>query len=109
MFDQAKLAAVAYVQVTGADGSSTLCNSGITTTKVTTGAYALTLPSGSSNTQTLQQSAAADLVLASANGQTPCAVAVDNSNATTKYLYFVTGSGSPVDTDFSAVILRTLP
>jgi hypothetical protein len=116
MFDQAKLAVVAYAQVSGADGLSTLCNSGITTSKVSTGFYALTLPNGALNTQTLAQGAASDLVIVTPTkagtidplNDSPQAVLVDNSNATTKYVLIKTDSNGAVNSDFMVVIYRTL-
>lgn len=108
MMDQAKLAAVAYAQVSGADGLSTLCNSGLSTSRISTGYYALTLPTGAGNTQTLAQTPASDLIVVTPTGQSPMVFNVDNTDAIMKKVTFVTASNFAADTDFSVVIFRTL-
>ena len=55
MFDQAKLAVVAYGQVSYLDGSSTKTNSGVVTTRIGLGTYQISLPVASQNQLGLQQ------------------------------------------------------
>jgi hypothetical protein len=108
-FDQANLAIVAYAQVSGANGSSTLCNSGVVTTKISAGYYSITLPSG------LQQPSANDIVsvtptstLMPLTEETRDFVSVvNNTNSTTKYV-LTSSNGTGVDCDFSVVIMRSL-
>jgi hypothetical protein len=113
MFDQAKLAVVAYAAVNGFDGSSTLTNSGIVTTRVSQGYYALSLPTGAANGQTLQQIAASDIVIVTPTSTvstviTPNCLVVNNEDSTTKYVLIGTAGASAVDCNFSVVILRSL-
>ena len=113
-FSQAQLAVVAYAQVSGADGSSTLCNSGLNTTRLGMGTFQLGLPVGSQNQLGLGQLAATDLVTVtplslSTTPTTPLAVMVVNNNDTNnKLVLFGSSATTAVDTDFSVIIYRSL-
>jgi len=120
MFDQAKLAVVAYGEVTGSDGSSTRTNSGIATTRLALGTYALDLPVASQNQIGLQQFSDRDLIFVQPlNASAPIAATAVNdanntgpygaANAQTRKLVFTGSSATTaVDCDFSFLILRTL-
>lgn len=118
LFDSAGLAIVAYAQVDGATGSSTttgLANSGVSTTRISTGLYQLFLPTG------LAQDHSRDLIVvqpkalptttAINDGTHPVAFVVENS-ATVKQvsMWGVAGSWATtsVDSDFDVLILRTV-
>lgn len=107
LFDSAGLAIVAYLEVTGTDGTSANCNSGVTTTKTGTGQYDIILPAGK------LQNSPRDLIFVEVNGtitSTPYSSKVDNSNAQTKHVGIY--GGGPLttfaDADFSVIILRTI-
>lgn len=116
MFDQAKLAVVAYAEVSGIDGSSTRTNSGIVTTRLAQGTYALDLPVASQNQIGLQQFSDRDLIFVQPlNATFPCLTTAVNDNYTyqgntqTRKLVFIgSASTTAVDSDFSVLILRTL-
>lgn len=119
MLDQAKLAVVAYAEVVGSNGTSTLTNSGIYTTRLGAGWYQVDLsknPDGTPNQQELAQYSDRDLIVV-----TPHCTAADNGgvrfggaknvgvNGAVKEIIiggFVGFTG--VDTDFSVIIYRTL-
>jgi hypothetical protein len=113
-FSQAQLAVVAYAQVSGADGSSTLCNSGIATSRLGIGTYQLGLPAGSQNQLGLTQLAATDLVVvtplsASSTPTTPLMVmVVNNQDPANKLVLFGSSATTAVDSDFSVIIYRSL-
>ena len=113
-FSQAQLAVVAYAQVSGTDGSSTLCNSGLNTTRLGMGTFQLGLPVGSQNQLGLGQLFQTDLVTvtplsASTIPTTPLAVMVVNNNDTNnKLVLFGSSATTAVDTDFSVIIYRSL-
>ena len=74
-FSQAQLAIVAYAEVSGTDGSSTKTNSGIATTRLGLGTYALDLPVASQNQIGLQQFSDRDLIFVQPlNASAPLAV-----------------------------------
>lgn len=105
IFDVAGLAIVAYAEVL-ADGTSPNTNSGVTTSKVGTGQYSVTLGANQ------QQSSARDLIFVTPKGtnlSTPLSHAVNDSNPATKVI--VIYGGSPImsyaDAEFSVLILRT--
>jgi hypothetical protein len=113
-FSQAQLAVVAYAQVSGTDGSSTLCNSGLATTRLGAGTYQLGLPVGSQNQLGLGQLAATDLVTV-----TPLSVAttpttplmvmvVNNTDTNNKLVLFGSSATTAVDSNFSVIIYRSL-
>ena len=115
MFDQAKLAVVAYAEVNGADGSSTKTNSGIVTTKLNSGTYALDLPVASANQLGLQQFSDRDLIFVQPLATTTVfppptpmsCIAVNDVDPTRKLV--LTGSGTTaIVCSFSVLILRTL-
>jgi hypothetical protein len=110
MFDQAKLAVVAYAEVNGNDGSSTRTNSGIVTTKLGTGTYQLSLPVASQNQLGLQQFSDRDLIFVQPlNATAPLgATAVNDANQTNKLVFIGNSATTAVDSDFSVLILRTL-
>jgi hypothetical protein len=110
MFDQAKLAVVAYAEVTGSDGSSTRTNSGISTTRTGLGTYALDLPVAGANQVGLQQFSDRDLIFVQPlNASAPiAATAVNDANQTRKLVFTGSSATTAVDCDFSVLILRTL-
>lgn len=113
-FSQAQLAVVAYAQVSGTDGSSTLCNSGLATTRLGTGTYQLGLPVGSQNQLGLGQLAPTDLVTvtplsAAIAPTTPLMVmVVNNTDTNNKLVLFGSSATTAVDSDFSVIIYRSL-
>jgi hypothetical protein len=110
MFDQAKLAVVAYAEVSGTDGSSTKTNSGIVTTRLGTGTYQLALPVASQNQIGLQQFSDRDLIFVQPlNATLPLSTtAVNDSNQTNKIVFLGSSATTAADSDFSVLILRTL-
>jgi hypothetical protein len=94
------LALVAYAEVLG-DGTSTLANSGIATTRVSDGVYTLTLPSG------LEQVDAAALVFVQGRGATPRMHTVEFVSNGVRTVRFSDGGGSAVDADFSVFIWKS--
>jgi len=118
MFDQAKLAVVAYAEVSGTDGSSTRTNSGIATTRLALGTYQLSLPVASQNQIGLEQFSDRDLVFVTAlNAATPISItavnnggtpAVPGASPTNKLVLTGTSATTAADTDFAVMILRTL-
>lgn len=118
-FSQAQLAVVAYAQVSGQDGSSSLCNSGIATTRLGMGTFQLGLPVGSQNQIGLGQLAATDLVVVTpltpytgligpGNPVPVQMLVVNNNNTNNKLVLFGTSSTTAVDCDFSVIIYRSL-
>jgi len=116
MFDQAKLAIVAYAEV-AIDGSSTKTNSGITTTHIALGTYALDLPVASQNQIGLQQFSDRDLIFVQPINATVggiAATAVNDAAAyggdmvTRKLVFLGTSATTAVDCAFSVLILRTV-
>ena len=118
LFDSAGLAIVAYAQVDGATGNSVstaLANSGVSTTKVSTGLYQVFLPTG------LTQDASRDLIFVQPKavpgttaiylGLSVNAQVVEES-ATTKQVKLVGSSNAlgttAVDSDFDVLVLRTI-
>ena len=111
MFDQAKLAVVAYAEVSGIDGSSTRTNSGIVTTRLAQGTYALDLPVASQNQIGLQQFSDRDLIFIQPLGASTggiAATAVNDTDPTRKIVYIGTSPTTALDCAFSVLILRTL-
>lgn len=105
LFDSAALAVVAYAEV-ASDGTSTVTNSGVTTARLSTGLYTVTLPSDKA------QAAARDLIFVCPKGTidaTPYSHKVDDASATVKQVAIY--GGSPLttfaDCAFSILILRT--
>jgi hypothetical protein len=107
LFDSAGLAIVAYAEVLS-DGTSPTTNSGVTTTKLGTGQYRVTLPSGK------QQDNARDLVFvtpkASPLTSSPLSHAVDDNDPANKDVAIYGGSplATFADASFSVLILRTI-
>ena len=103
LFDSAGLAIVAYAEVVGSTGASTLTNSGVTTTLVTTGVYNVVLPADKT------QQAARDLIFIQVKGTsvTPVTSKVDDSDPTTKVVR-ITDATTLLNSDFSILILRTI-
>jgi len=114
-FSGANLAVVAYAEVEGVAGASTLTNSGITTTRTALGLYVAILPAN------LAQSQARDLIFVQPKGPYNAtagtsAVAkmavVDDSDPITKGIAIFDGNPANaattrIDSDFSLLILRT--
>jgi hypothetical protein len=118
LFDSAGLAIVAYAQVAGATGSSSstsLANSGVSTTRISTGLYQVFLPTG------LTQDPSRDLIYVQPKAvpsttaiQLGCAVVANvvEESATTKQVKMTGVSGTlattAVDSDFNVFVLRTI-
>jgi hypothetical protein len=103
--DQAKLALVAYALVSGADGSSTVINSGVTTTRLGMGTYAIDLPVNE------YQYSSNDLIQVQIRGATPGLVGVDYENPATpnrKVVYTGSSPTTALDLDFTIQIWTTL-
>ncbi len=122
LFDSAGLAFVAYVQVDGATGSTNptvtgLANSGVTTTRITTGLYQFFLPTGLAQSYTKDlifvQPKAIPTTTAIRAGQKPVAdVLESDSTPFTKTVSFIGVSNTllatAIDTDFDVLVLRTI-
>lgn len=109
-FSQAQLAIVAYAEVNGTDGTSTKTNSGITTTRLALGTYAIDLPVASQNQIGLQQFSDRDLMFVQPlNADFPvAATAVNDADQTRKLVFTGSSATTAVDCGFSVLILRTL-
>lgn len=110
MFSAPNLALVAYAEVHGANGNSTTCNSGVTTTRTALGTYVIVLPTG------MFQGQARDVILVQPKGPNgalvPKMAVVDDILSATKTIAIWNGipsevEASRVDSDFSVLILRT--
>jgi hypothetical protein len=115
LFDSAGLAIVAYAQVAGVDGTSVstaLANSGVSTTKITTGLYQVFLPTG------LTQDASKDLIFIQPKA-VPSTTAIQlgdavvanlvEVSATVKQVKLTAAIGTTaVDSDFNILVLRTI-
>ena len=111
MFDQAKLAIVAYGEVSGGDGSSTITNSGVQTTRLGLGTYQISLPNGSAlMPQNLCQFSKSDLIFIQPLGATfpTMSTAVNDVDQTNKLVFLGTSATTAVDVGFSFLVLRTL-
>ena len=115
-FSGPNLATVAYAEVAGADGSSTTCNSGVSTTRISAGLYNVILPTN------LAQNQNRDLIFVQPKGpygttQLGGALVaknaeVDDSDPITKAIAIfdgnpALGASTRIDSDFSILILRT--
>lgn len=113
-FDNANIAVVAYAEVDGATGASTTCNSGIGTTRISQGRYALILPA------TLGQETPRDLIFVQPKKSTTAlafdglvkSAVVNDALTLVKNIEIAGVSGSPlvstaIDHDFTVMILRT--
>jgi len=107
-FSSANLAVVAYAEVEGSAGASTATNSGVRTTRIALGQYAVVLPTN------LAQEQARDLIFVQPKSSDVFpntkimglgALVVD-SMATTKIVK-ISNVTTCVDCDFSILILRT--
>jgi len=102
--------------VSGTDGSSTRTNSGISTTRLALGTYALDMPVASQNQVGLEQFSDRDLIFVQPlNASAPIAATAVNDaasfggNTATRKLVFTGWSATTaVDCDFSVLMLRTL-
>jgi hypothetical protein len=118
MFDSAGLAIVAYAQVDGHSGASTptaQANSGVSTTKISTGLYQVFLPTG------LTQDPSRDLIYVQPKAlptttaiQLGCAVVANvvEESATVKQVKLTGVSAAltttAIDSDFNFFVLRTI-
>lgn len=112
-FSGPNLATVAYAEVDGTAGASTVTNSGVTTTRTASGTYVVILPT------TLAQDVSRDLIFvqpkANNDGSSfniPRFATVDDSLSITKTINVWSGnpaaaSSTLIDGSFSIVILRT--
>jgi hypothetical protein len=96
------LATVAYAQVVGATGLSPNLNSGVTTAKLGTGTYTVTLPPGEGQTH--------DLIFVQLLGTVPLLYAadVDDTDPAIKKVIIGSSSSTAVDCDFSVIIMRSM-
>jgi hypothetical protein len=107
------LATVAYAEVDGTAGASTVTNSGVTTTRTGSGTYVVVLPT------TLAQEVGRDLIFiqakadnAGTGASVPRFTTVDDTLAVTKTIYMWSGNpiaaaATLIDGSFSILILRT--
>ena len=100
LFDSAGLAIVAYAEV-AADGTSTVNNSGVTTTKTASGTYNVILPADKT------QQIGRDLIIVQANGTGPQTATVSETDASKKVVERYAGA-SIADGAFTILILRTI-
>lgn len=111
-FSGANLATVAYAEVDGVAGASTITNSGVATTRSAAGTYVIVLPTG------ITQNVGRDLIFVQpkANNDGTSLVAkmgvVDDSLEATKTVAIFAGDPSlaastRIDSSFSILILRT--
>jgi hypothetical protein len=100
LFDSAGLAIVAYAEV-AADGTSTVNNSGVTTTKTASGTYNVILPAD--KTQQLGR----DLIFVQPNGTGPQTATVSEADAAKKVVERYAGA-TIADGAFTILILRTI-
>jgi hypothetical protein len=112
-FSGPNLATVAYAEVDGTAGASTVTNSGVTTTRTAAGTYVVILPT------TLAQDVSRDLIFvqpkANNDGSSfsiPRFATVDDSLSITKTVNIWSGdptaaASTRIDGSFSIVILRT--
>lgn len=111
-FSGANLATVAYAEVDGVAGASTVTNSGVSTTRTAAGTYVVILPTG------LTQNVGRDLIFVQpkANNDGTSFVAkmavVDDSLEATKTIAIFSGdptlaASTRIDSSFSILILRT--
>ncbi len=113
LFSGVNLATVAYGEIDGPTGSSTRMNSGVTTTRLAAGQYAIILPTG------LAQTDARDIFIVQPKldpvSSPPGLVAfamIDDTNDTTKLVNLYSGNPAAaavttVDVSFTFIILRT--
>lgn len=115
LFDSAGLAIVAYAQVDGAtgqsEGTTSLANSGVYTTRTATGVYDVYLPTN------LTQDLSQDLIfvqpkittaLPQANGGPTVADVLELSAGVKEVQMFAVDISTAVDADFDILILRTV-
>ena len=112
-FDSANVAVVAYAEVVGADGNSTATNSGVLTTRLSQGRYAVAFITSLGQTQRSDR----DLIFVQPKstllsipiGLARCARVKDDYEATkiVEIVDPVAGTATCVDSDFSILILRT--
>lgn len=119
LFDSAGLAIVAYAQVDGHSGNSanttTLANSGVSTTKISTGLYQVFLPTGlaqdNSRDLIFVQPRALPTTTAIQLGMAVIANVVEES-AVVKQVKLTGASGilatTAIDSDFDVLVLRTI-
>jgi len=100
LFDSAGLAIVAYAEV-AVDGSSTVNNSGVTTTKTASGTYNVILPADKT------QQVGRDLIFVQANGTGPLTATVSETDPVTKVVETFSGA-TVADGAFTILILRTI-
>ncbi len=109
-YSGANLATVAYAEVDGTAGASTVNNSGVTTTRIGLGQYVVILPSGQG------QNGGRDLVFIQAKhavASTAAAISdFDDAQEATKTVTFWSGdpalaAATKLDCSFSILILRT--
>ena len=110
LFDSAALAIVAYAHVDGNTGASTVTNSGVITSRNTTGQYIVALQTA------MSQANCKDFVLVQPTAFTgpadsgyivPVASLVIDSQSTTKQICLGAGASTAVNCSFSIIILRT--
>jgi hypothetical protein len=101
-FSTPDFALVAYAEVFGTDGNSTTMNSGIGTSRVSPGVYALVLPTNLQQLDNLSQ------IYVQTRGVIPCWHTVDDGSPQVKGVRF-SATGTPnMDTSFSVTIWRSV-
>ena len=109
MLDQAKLACVAYAEVKGSDGSSTLTNSGVYTTIIAPGTYLVQLPSATGAVLGLTQTQDRDLIFVQVKGPNPLITAAEtDADPANKLVYIGSSPTTAAMSDFCVIIWRTL-
>jgi len=108
--NNAPLAYVAYAQVVGADGTSPNLNSGVTTARLSTGSYTVTLPSNPAGQSLGLGSSPGDLIFVQPIADSPVAFAAveDDTNQLVKHIYLGIPGTTAVDCDFNVLICRSM-
>lgn len=103
MYDNHKLGLVAYASVLGQDGTSPVTNSGVLTTKVAVGEFAIILPAGAG------QASKDDLIVVQLKGSTPGITSAEtDTDPNVKLIHLGSSSTTAVDSDFDVIIFRSL-
>lgn len=107
-FSGANLATVAYAEVEGVAGASTVQNSGVSTTRTALGTYVVILPTN------IAQVDGRDLIFVTprvnddGSGLASKTYIVDSRLDATKTIYFFAdATTTPIDSSFTILILRT--
>jgi hypothetical protein len=103
MFNMHQLGIVAYASVVGATGLSPNTNSGVGTTRIAVGQYAVILPAGQG------LASKDDLIFVQIKGSvTGISSAETDTDQNIKLVYIGSSSTTAVDADFDIVVFRSL-